>query len=50
MFGTSDVQRSDTPGRYTVASDLAMAGTWRLTIEWDGPAGHGSASLPGTVG
>jgi hypothetical protein len=50
MFGTSDVQKSDTPGRYVVTSDLGMAGTWRLMVEWDGPAGHGSASLPGAVG
>ena len=49
MFGSGDVQRSDQPGRYTVASDLGMAGTWRSTVGWDGPAGRGSVALSGTV-
>lgn len=49
MFGESTVTPSATKGRYDVASDLGMAGTWRLTIAWEGPAGKGSASLPGSV-
>ncbi len=49
MFGSIDVQRTDMPGRYRADGDLSMAGTWRLTIEWNGQAGQGSVSLPGTV-
>lgn len=29
-------------GRYGVTTEVAMAGTWRLTIQWSGPAGQGS--------
>jgi YtkA-like len=49
MFGECSVMPSDTKGRYEVSSDLGMAGTWRLQIAWDGPAGKGSASVPGSV-
>jgi hypothetical protein len=49
MFGECLVTPSPTKGRYEVVSDLGMAGTWRLQIAWDGPAGKGSASLPGSV-
>jgi hypothetical protein len=49
MFGECNVSPSAAKGRYDVSSDLEMAGTWRLQIAWDGPAGKGSASLPGSV-
>jgi len=49
MFGSCTVTATPTKGRYDVASDLGMAGTWRLQIAWDGPMGKGSASLPGSV-
>ena len=49
MFGTNTVMPSPIKGRYEVASDLGMAGTWRFTIEWDGPAGRGSTSLSATA-
>lgn len=49
MMGSTFINRSDTPGRYTLESDLGMAGTWQMTIEWNGPAGSGKISLPGTV-
>jgi len=49
MLGSVFVNKTDTPGRYTLDADLGMSGTWRLTVEWDGPAGKGSASFPGTV-
>ncbi len=45
MVGGVDIRRTDTPGRYTVASDLAMIGDWRLALEWAGPAGPGSANM-----
>ena len=49
MTGGSDVKPTPAPGRYEIATDLTMAGTWDLAIEWDGPRGRGSARLPGTV-
>src|SRR5262245_10569183 len=49
MIGGSEVKPGDVKGRYTVSSDLSMAGSWRVAIEWDGPAGRGSASLPATI-
>jgi hypothetical protein len=45
MLAPVSIESTATPGRYAASSDLAMAGAWRLTIEWDGPAGRGSASL-----
>jgi hypothetical protein len=45
MFGESTVMPTDSKGRYDVASDLSMAGTWRLGVEWDGPEGKGSATI-----
>ena len=49
MLGGTEVHPSDTKGRYTVNTDLSMAGSWRFTVEWDGPAGRGSTSFPETV-
>jgi hypothetical protein len=49
MFGESAVTASSTRGRYNVTSDLAMTGTWRFTITWNGPRGQGSTSLPVTA-
>ena len=46
MFGeVAAAQRPDTPGRYTVTSNLGMAGTWRITVEWQGPAGPRMATF-----
>ena len=49
MVGRSDVKPTPAPGRYEIATDFSMAGSWNLAIEWDGPKGRGSARLPGTV-
>jgi hypothetical protein len=49
MRGGSEVKPTPAPGRYEIATDFNMAGTWDLAIEWDGPAGRGTARLPGTV-
>jgi hypothetical protein len=49
MFGSVDVQRTDVPGRYSASSRFDMAGTWRTTLEWDGPAGRGSVTFSGAV-
>jgi len=49
MIGTTTVTRSATPGRYEITTELSMAGTWRLGLDWDGPAGAGSTTLQGQV-
>ena len=49
MLGTLDVKRTDVAGRYEANGDFSMAGTWRMTIQWEGPAGQGSVTFPGTV-
>ena len=45
MSGAVDVRPTDTKGRYSVTSQLSMAGDWRIGIEWNGRAGRGSAAL-----
>jgi hypothetical protein len=37
------------PGRYRARADFAMSGSWRFTLQWDGPAGRGSASFHSSV-
>ena len=49
MIGGSDVKPTPAPGRYEIATDFSMAGSWNLAIEWNGPKGRGSARMPGTV-
>lgn len=45
MSGGVSVEPTSTAGRYLATSDLSMAGQWNLTVEWDGPAGRGSANF-----
>ena len=49
MFGDCMVAPTSTKGRYDVSSTLGMAGTWRVDIKWNGPAGQGTASLRATA-
>jgi len=49
MLAGAEIRPTDVKGRYAVDTDFGMVGTWRITVEWDGPAGRGTASLPGTV-
>jgi len=49
MMGTINVARTEVAGRYAATSELSMAGTWRMTMQWDGPAGAGSVTFPGSV-
>jgi len=50
MFGSIDVSRTAVTGRYMASGQFDMAGTWRLTVDWDGgAAGKGSVTFPGTV-
>ena len=49
MFGSVDVKRTDVAGRYEANSEIEMAGTGRMTLRWEGPAGQGSVTFPATV-
>jgi len=49
MIGSVDVKKGDVAGRYQAEGDLSMAGTWRMTLEWDGPQGHGAVTFPSTA-
>jgi hypothetical protein len=49
MFGSIDVHRTNVAGRYAADAKFEMGGTWRMTIEWDGPAGHGSLNFSQSV-
>ena len=45
MVSDVSVERTGTIGRYAGTASLSMAGTWRITVEWDGPRGSGSAAF-----
>jgi Cu(I)/Ag(I) efflux system membrane protein CusA/SilA len=49
MSGNVQVVPTAMPGRFTVTAEFGMAGTWPITIEWEGPAGRGSATFEGGV-
>jgi len=49
MAGTTSVTPGDRTGIYEARGDFAMAGSWQMTLEWDGPAGRGSAAFKGSV-
>jgi hypothetical protein len=37
------------PGVYNATGEYSMAGSWQMTLEWNGPAGRGSAAFDGEV-
>ena len=37
------------PGVYDATGEFSMAGSWQMTLEWNGPAGRGSAAFDGDV-
>jgi hypothetical protein len=45
MAGGVDIKPTATKGRYEALISLSMAGDWRISFEWDGPAGRGSVSI-----
>lgn len=49
MFGSIDIQRTDLAGRYRAEGRFDMAGTWRMTVQWQGSSGEGSVTFSGTV-
>jgi hypothetical protein len=49
MPGNVQVRPSGVPGRFTATAEFGMAGSWPITVEWNGPAGSGSAHFHGSV-
>jgi Cu(I)/Ag(I) efflux system membrane protein CusA/SilA len=49
MAGTTTVTPGDRPGVYEAKGNFAMSGSWDMTLEWNGPAGRGSAAFKGSV-
>lgn len=49
MPGSVGVEPADEPGRYRASGDFGMAGGWQMKVEWNGPAGRGSAAFDGDV-
>jgi Cu(I)/Ag(I) efflux system membrane protein CusA/SilA len=49
MPGNLQVRPSGVAGRYAATAEFGMAGSWPMTVEWDGPAGKGSVNLQGGV-
>jgi Cu(I)/Ag(I) efflux system membrane protein CusA/SilA len=51
MVMTSPITVAPTtwPGVYEATGEFAMAASWQMTLEWDGPAGRGSAVFEGNV-
>jgi len=49
MLGSVFLEKGDAPGRYKADTDLSMSGGWKLKLDWDGPAGKGSATFQATV-
>ena len=49
MPGNVQAQPSGVPGRFTATAEFGMAGTWPINVEWNGPAGSGSANFHGSV-
>ena len=49
MAGSVEIGPSNVPGRYRATGIFGMAGGWQMKLEWNGPAGQGSASFDGTV-
>ena len=49
MFGSLDVKKGATPGRYDVDAKFDMGGTWRTTIQWQGAAGPATVTFSRNV-
>jgi Cu(I)/Ag(I) efflux system membrane protein CusA/SilA len=49
MPAATEIVPSGTAGRYVVTGEFGMPGAWRMTLEWNGPAGKGSVSFDGDV-
>jgi Cu(I)/Ag(I) efflux system membrane protein CusA/SilA len=43
------LEPTGTPGRFRATAEFGMAGAWQMALDWDGPAGRGSARFEGGV-
>jgi Cu(I)/Ag(I) efflux system membrane protein CusA/SilA len=49
MSGNVQVSPVGEPGRYAATAEFGMAGSWQMSVEWNGPAGRGSVTFQGAV-
>jgi Cu(I)/Ag(I) efflux system membrane protein CusA/SilA len=49
MTGPVTITSTGQPGVYDATGNFGMSGSWQMTIEWNGPAGRGSAAFEGNV-
>ncbi len=49
MASQTTITPAGQPGVYGATAEFGMAGTWQMALEWDGPAGRGSAAFEGRV-
>ena len=49
MTSPITITPSGQPGVYDATGEYSMAGAWQMTLEWNGPAGRGSATFDGDV-
>jgi Cu(I)/Ag(I) efflux system membrane protein CusA/SilA len=49
MSSGLSVQPTAVAGRYRATAEFGMAGAWQMSVQWDGPAGRGSANFEGGV-
>jgi hypothetical protein len=49
MSAGIEIAPSAVKGRYAAMGEFSMAGVWQVAVQWDGPAGRGSATLQGKV-
>ena len=49
MTSPTTIAPAGQAGEYDVTGEYGMAGSWQMTLEWNGPAGRGSASFDGDV-
>jgi Cu(I)/Ag(I) efflux system membrane protein CusA/SilA len=49
MSSGLEVEPTETPGRFRATAEFGMAGAWQVALDWDGPAGRGSARFEGGV-
>ena len=49
MSGNLAVTPTAVKGRYAATAEFGMAGDWQLSLEWTGPAGHGTVEFQGAV-
>ena len=49
MTSQTTISPAGQSGVYDATGEYGMAGSWQMTLEWNGPAGRGSASFDGDV-